>query len=106
MVASFLGWDSGGGIAGSIDRTLAREIGLIAAVFVLSAAEGVLLAARFRVLALLPFVVINAAIIVLIWAAAHAHNVPLLIELVLVSALAVQLGYLAGQVGIRRLRAR
>lgn len=106
MLATFLGPGSDVGFGLQIAPDLWREIELAGVVFVLSAAQGALLAARFRVLALLPFVCLNVAVIAFAWAASHSHDINLLVEQVLVSGVAIQVGYLADQVGIKGLRLR
>lgn len=106
MLATFLGSGSDVSFGLQIAPDLWREIGLVSVVFILSAAQGALLATRFRVLVLLPFVCINVAVIAFAWAASHSHDIDLLIEQVLVSGVAIQVGYLADQVGIKGLRLR
>lgn len=106
MVASFLDLKPGLGLGSHFHPGLTREIGLIAIIFALSASQGALLAARFRVLALLPFVGVNAMIIGLAWAASGSHDVARVVTQVLVSGIAIQFGYLADQVGSKAQRLR
>jgi hypothetical protein len=87
----------------SLHPGLGLEIAFLGVVFVLSMAEGSILARHFRVLALLPFVCLNAAIVAFLWAASRNGDLALLCEAVLVSAVAPQLGYLANQIRARRI---